>query len=51
MHILRQPGILHMAPEALSLEVLWQACQVVSGSPAMDSGLQGHHRPQATHAQ
>ena len=32
-------------PEAPSPEVLWQTCQVVSGSPALDSGLQCHRRP------
>ena len=29
-------------PEAPSPEVLWQICQVASGSPALHSGLQGH---------
>ena len=38
-------------PEAPSLKVLWQTCQVVSGSPALDSALQGHARPCLTQAQ
>ena len=40
-----------MDPEAPSPEVLWQTCQVVSGCPAWDLGLQGHRRPWATQAQ
>ena len=31
--------------------LLWQTCQVVSGSPVMESGLQGHRSPWATLAQ
>ena len=37
-------------PEAPSPEVLRQTCRVVSGSAALDSGLQGHHRPWAAPA-
>ena len=37
-------------PEAPSPKVLWQTGPVVSGSPALDSGLQGHRRPWATRA-
>ena len=38
-------------PEAPSPEVLLRTCQGVSGSPAMDSGRQGHRRPLTTQAQ
>ena len=38
------PTPVMMVPEAPSPKVLWQTCQVISGSPAMGSGLQGHRR-------
>ena len=38
-------------PEAPSPGVLWQTCQVVSGSAVLDSGLQRHHGPWATPVQ
>ena len=38
-------------PEAPYQKVLWQTCPVVSGSPALDMGLQGHRRPRATQTQ
>ena len=31
-------------PKGPSLKALWQNCQVVSGSPALGSGLQGYHK-------
>ena len=34
-------------PEAPPPEVIWQTCQVVSGSLQLDSGLQSHCRPSA----
>ena len=45
------PTLVLTPPEAPSPKVLWQTCQVVSGSPALGSGLQRHHSPWATQAQ